>query len=151
MAAQHFVGLADATLDGKNRVTLPSKFRLDGLGETLYLTALDSGVLYLYSEQEFNALRERVVRMLDGDGTDLAKAQQFLERLSGATERVTVDDNGRILIPTRHVEHAHLAKVVRMRGAFHRLELWEPTLLDARTAEATMPLDALATSIGVRL
>ncbi len=113
-----FMGEYNHTLDSKNRVIVPAKFR-EELGEQSVLTLGLDRCLYLYPVLEW----ERVAEQLDQlPGTQEArKMKRFF--FSAATP-CEIDKQGRILILPKHKNYAGLAKEIVFVGVSKKAEIW---------------------------
>lgn len=112
------IGQFQHNIDLKGRVSIPSKFRED-LGTVFYVTKGLDGCLFSLSSVEWLSLQEKVRSM------PLSKARA-LQRFffSGAAE-VTLDRQGRILLPQTLREYANLEKDVTIIGVSNRAEIWD--------------------------
>lgn len=111
------IGQYQHNIDLKGRVSVPSKFRED-LGVVFYVTKGLDGCLFALSSNEWKLLQEKIEKM------PLSKSRA-LQRFffSGAAE-VTVDKQGRILLPQHLRDYAELDKDVTFIGASSRAEIW---------------------------
>lgn len=136
-----FVGNIEAKTDAKGRVFLPSAFR------KLLQTAAEEGlvlrkdifqpslVLYPQSvwDEQLNLLRSRLNRWN-------AQHQQLFRQFVSDVEQLTLDGNGRFLIPRRYMKMANIESAVRFIGMDDTIEIW-----NADTANgAFMDADAFA-------
>ena len=102
------------SLDAKNRVFIPAKFR-DALGEEFVVFKGSEKCLYVYTKEGFEKL-----------------SQQFMETNNRAVQRaffsqvvdMTADKQGRITLTNDLLEHAALLKDVAIIGAGSRIEIW---------------------------
>ena len=120
-----FLGNIDAKLDDKGRVFLPAAFRkvLQSSGEEGMVLRKDvfQKCLVLYPESVWNAqmdnLRGRLSRWDRNE-------QQLFRRFVAGVEPVTLDSNGRFLIPRRCLALAGIAQDVRFIGMGDTIEMW---------------------------
>ncbi|MEK7338903.1 MAG: division/cell wall cluster transcriptional repressor MraZ [candidate division NC10 bacterium] len=117
-----FRGRYEHSIDGKGRLSIPSRFR-EALArrrqKVLILTHFDSCVV-AYPLDEWRQLEERIRKQ-----STLQKDIRAFLRLfySGATE-TAVDGQGRILIPPPLREKAGLAREVMIVGVLNKIEIW---------------------------
>ena len=116
-----FLGEHDHTIDDKNRLTLPAKFRQAFAGGVVLSRGLESCV-NAYPKAEWEQLVGARLASLDPFTSDGRRLQRFY--LAGATE-AEVDKQGRIPIPPALAEHAGLGREVVIVGLNERLEIWE--------------------------
>ena len=120
-----FTGNIDAKADAKGRLFLPVTFRriLQEEGEERLILRRDvfQSCLVLYPESVWNkqvdALAERT-GMFDRRGRDM------LRRFVADSETVTLDANGRFLVPKRYLAMAGIQNEVRFIGVDNTIEVW---------------------------
>ncbi|MBW7994989.1 MAG: division/cell wall cluster transcriptional repressor MraZ [Candidatus Glassbacteria bacterium] len=107
-------------LDSKGRVSLPPKFRPDGVDTYVLNRGLD-GCLYLYTPEQYENTLEKI------QNQPASKKKRFLLRewTKFATD-VQPDKQGRVLISRELLELAGLSKEVIFQGANDRVEIWDP-------------------------
>jgi MraZ protein len=113
------LGEYEHTIDEKNRLTLPAKFR-DELREGLVVTRGMDGCVYVYGRDEWERVARAIGRVddLDPDGR---KLRRFF--FSGASEEQP-DKQGRISIPASLAQSAALGREVVVAGVMDHLEVW---------------------------
>lgn len=109
------------TLDEKNRLTLPAKFRDSFVDGGVVTRGLD-GCLYLFARQQWDDLVAGRLAELD----PLLEESRLMNRyfFSGAAE-AEPDKQGRINIPPALIEHARLGREVVVAGVHDHLEIWD--------------------------
>lgn len=120
-----FLGNIEAKTDSKGRVFLPATFRkvLQGAGEEQLVMRKDihQKCLVLYPESVWNervdALRARVNEWDD-------EGKMVLRQYMKEAEVVTLDGNGRFLIPRRYLQMAEIGQTVRFIGLTDTIEIW---------------------------
>lgn len=120
-----FLGNIEAKIDAKGRVFLPSVFRkvLQVSGEENMVLRKDvfQSCLVLYPESVWNeqmdALRQRLSRWN-------AAHQQIFRQFVHDLEILTLDGNGRFLIPKRYLKKAEIEQTVRFIGMGDTIEIW---------------------------
>jgi MraZ protein len=115
------LGAHEHTLDDKNRLTLPAKFRAAFAGGVVVTRGMD-GCLYAYRREDWDALVETRLATLDPLSQEGRRMQRFF--FSGATE-VEPDRQGRVMIPAALIEHAGLGRDVVVAGVRDHLEIWD--------------------------
>ena len=132
-----FSGVSTLNLDGKGRLSVPSKHRdslFAGCEGKLIVTVEPSGCLLIYPEPEWAPIYEKL--------NALTGAQAAIKRLIiGHAEDVQLDNAGRLLISPRQRAVAKLDKEVALVGMGSKFELWDAVEWDRRTA-ATMAIDS---------
>lgn len=111
------------TIDEKNRVSLPAKFRKE-LGKKIIITPGLDQCLFVFTLKEW----ERVAKRLGSGEEELSflKSDQrtFNRNMFGQASEVEVDSIGRILIPEFLKERAKLKNTGAVIGMQDRLEIW---------------------------
>ena len=137
-----FIGEYRHTVDDKNRISLPAKFKKD-LGKKVVVTRGLENCLFLFTHTAFKAISEETAKLghmqMDSRGFN-----RFL--FSGAME-VDVDSMGRILIPDYLKEFAGLKSSVTFAGVHNRIEIWE----DKRWSQYKKRIEAEAETMAEKL
>ena len=115
------LGAYDHTLDDKNRLTLPVKFREAFIDGVVITRGLD-GCLYAFRRQDWDRLVDSRLSALDPLSPEGRRLQRHF--FSGASE-AELDKQGRVMIPAQLIEHAKLSKDVVVAGVNDRLEVWD--------------------------
>ena len=126
-----FVNHYEHSLDSKNRVVLPAKFR-NSLGDRVYLAPQDNS-LAVYSEAEFQRVTERLLALVYSGELDPMTRRGF----AANTVEVELDTAGRITIPARLREFAQLENDVVINGALTYIEIWSRPAFEAMEQELT--------------
>ena len=120
-----FLGNSEAKTDAKGRVFLPAIFRkqLQTAAEECLIMRKDTyqDCLVLYPEsawnEQMNQLRDRLNRW---DPKHQALFRQFVSDV----EIISLDSNGRFLIPKRYMRLANIEQDVRFIGMDNTIEIW---------------------------
>ena len=107
------------TIDEKNRIIIPSKFR-EELGNSFVVTRGLEGCLFAYPLVEWNRITNQL-KSLPFTKKDARNFSRFF--LSGATT-AEFDKQGRINIASPLVHYADLKKNCVIVGVNERLEIW---------------------------
>jgi MraZ protein len=116
-----FLGEYEHTLDDKNRLTLPARFR-DAFREGCVVTREMDGCLSVYTPdawERFIALR---LEGLDPFTREARQMRRFV--FSGAAE-AEPDKQGRVMLPLALVQHAKLSREVVVAGVHDHVEIWD--------------------------
>jgi MraZ protein len=115
------LGEYEHTIDDKNRLTLPAKFRQDFADGVVLTRGLD-GCLFAYRRAEWERIVETRLKQID----QLSKEGRRLHRhfFSGAAE-AELDKQGRVMVPAALLQHAKLGREVVVAGVHDRLEIWD--------------------------
>ncbi|WP_354701817.1 Transcriptional regulator MraZ [Paraconexibacter sp. AEG42_29] len=126
-----FRGTFDYTLDAKNRLTVPAKWR-PSLADGIVLSKSTAKCISVWTPERFDAYTETAVSQLH----ELDQRRDKLERYYQANSHdVDLDAAGRIMIPAFLLEHAGLSKEVVITGVRSRMEIWDKATWQAYNAE----------------
>ncbi len=139
-----FLGNIEAKVDTKGRVFLPSVFRksLQALGEERLVLRKDvfQPCLVLYPESVWNeqmdALRSRLSRWN-------SLHQQLFRQFVSDVEVLSLDANGRFLLPRRYLQMASIEQGVKFIGMGDTIEIWSKEL----TEQPFMDVDTFGKAI----
>lgn len=113
------IGEYTHTIDDKNRISLPSKFRKE-VGKKLIATYGLEGCLFLYPKIEWKKISDEMGKM-DSLKADTRGFNRFM--FGGAVE-LEVDSLGRVLIPEYLREFAKVKDKGVFIGVHKRIEMW---------------------------
>jgi MraZ protein len=127
-----FLGNIEARIDAKGRAFLPSTFRkvLQASGSESLVLRKDifQPCLVLYPESVWNeqmdALRARLNRYN-------AQHQRIFRQFVSEVELVTLDGNGRFLIPKRYLSMTEIQQDVKFIGMGDTIEIWSDVKVEA--------------------
>jgi MraZ protein len=115
------LGEYEHTIDDKNRLTLPAKFRQAMAGGVVLTRGLDA-CIEAYPADGWTELVESNLSGLN----PLSRETRVLERFyyTGAIE-AQPDKQGRVMLPSALIEHGGLGREVVVVGMRDRLEIWD--------------------------
>jgi MraZ protein len=116
-----FLGRFDYTLDAKNRLTIPARFRAS-LSEGVVLAKGTAPCMAVWTPQGFADYVERAV---DGMHPLSQEREQIVRFLTSSAFEVNLDAAGRVMVPPDLLAYAGLAKEVVVAGVDVRLEVWD--------------------------
>ncbi len=133
------------TIDDKNRLSLPAKFRQE-MGKKVVITPGLDSCLFVFTTNEW----EKISEHLSVTGSSLLQADnRSLNRyLLGRAVEVDVDAVGRMLLPEHLREKANLKSKVVFIGVRDRVEIWDENTWNAYVVEVESKADALAEKLG---
>ena len=133
------------TLDAKNRLSLPAKFRKE-LGSSVIVTRGLDRCLFVYTKRAWAGEAKRFAEHSTGSAAGRALARLML---SGASE-ADVDSAGRILVPDYLKAYAGLSGKCVVAGVADRVEIWEETAWETYTKDIERDADSFAETLGNR-
>jgi MraZ protein len=115
-----FRGLYEHSLDSKDRLTVPSRFRSQ-LADGVVLSKGFDPCVWVHTTAEFEELSDRFLSPHSPFGKD---ARALRRRFHGGSFDEKLDSAGRIRIPKPLIEHAGLEGECVVIGAGEYLEIW---------------------------
>lgn len=115
-----FIGEYRHSIDDKGRLALPSKFRSSLKNGAIVTRGLD-GCLYVYTAAEWKKLAVKLAELPMSKSNSRAFARLML---AGAMD-VTLDKQGRAVLPDYLRKYAGLTKNIIVAGLYNHLELWD--------------------------
>jgi len=120
-----FIGEYDHHLDGKNRLSIPVRFReaVESAEERkgFFVTRGLDSCLFLYTESQWN----EVIAGLKAKPFTDAVVRKFQRAFFSNATYAEFDNQGRILIPENLKRFAGLVKNVTVIGVLGRIEVWD--------------------------
>ena len=114
------LGEYEHTIDDKNRLTLPAKFR-ESFAEGVVVTRGLDGCLYAYRRPDWGRLVDSQLATLDPLSQEGRRLHRFF--FSGAAE-AELDKQGRVPVPAGLATTAGLGREVVVAGVYDHLEIW---------------------------
>lgn len=114
-----FMGRYNHTIDPKGRLSIPSKYR-EILGDEFVVSKGMDGCLFGYANEDWKAFEAKLASL----PLINQEARQFARFFLSGAQYVTVDKQGRILMPQDLREFAGLEKDVVLAGMGSRIEIW---------------------------
>ena len=114
-----FIGEYKHSIDNKNRLIIPSKYR-DDLGQVFMLTKGLDHCLSIYPYSEWTIFEQKL-KNLPLTNQNARRFTRFF--LSGAVE-CKIDKQGRILLTSALKDYAGVEKDVYFIGMGDRIEIW---------------------------
>src|SRR3954447_11004810 len=115
------LGEFEHTIDDKNRLTLPAKFRQALSGGLVITRGLDR-CLHCYPQADWERLGERRLAGLDPFSREGRMMNRYF--FAGASE-AKPDKQGRVLVPLTLAKKAGIGRDVVIAGVRAHLEIWE--------------------------
>ena len=116
-----FRGTFDYSLDQKNRLTVPAKYRAE-LGESVVLATGTDGCVEVWRPGEFDG---RIEAALAGRNPLSREAREIRQWFFGNSHEIELDSAGRVAVPASLQGHAGLSKEVVVTGAGDHFQIWD--------------------------
>ena len=134
-----FIGEYQHTLDPKNRVIMPSKFR-EKLGDSFVMTKGLDNCLFIYSSKEWSIVEDKL-KSLPMTNKDARAFVRFF--FAGACE-CELDKQGRIVMPNNLKEYANIDKELVIIGVSTRIEIWSKEEWNKFNSDANISYEDVA-------
>jgi len=122
-----FTGTYNNSIDEKNRMIIPSKYR-DGLGLRCVLTkGLDKGCLYIFPMQEWESFTDVLSELPAFD----VNSRNLMRHFYANAAECDIDKQGRIIIPQDLREYANIEKDLVTVGFRNKIEVWSKEALNS--------------------
>lgn len=123
------VGNFQHSLDDKNRIRLPSKYRDKLKTDDYLLMPGTNGCIFLFAEADYE---QRMLKAIeDYESFDPEQAER-VRRLTEFAATVTADSQGRFMLPPDLIAFAGIKKDVRIVGSLSKVEIWSEERYMAR-------------------
>jgi MraZ protein len=139
-----FRGTFDYTLDAKNRLTIPAKFRAT-LSEGVVLAKGLERCVAVWTPSEYDAYTQAALEGLHPLSKEAQKIKRFFSANSFDTE---LDAAGRVMVPAFLLEHGGLKKDVVVTGSGDSLEVWDRAVWADYNAALTSDVSDITSLLG---
>jgi MraZ protein len=133
-------------VDAKHRVTIPSRWRGEEGGEFFAVPDPAGNFLMILPPAEFDRVKSDVEANASIAPADRRK---FIRRFYALAQLVTVDKQGRVLLPEEHCRRLDLGGEVVLIGSHSRMEIWNTQRWAAATADEDEVFRRVAGEVGL--
>ncbi len=137
-----FIGEYQHNLDSKGRIIIPSRFR-DELNATFILTRGLDGCLTIYSLKQWDKLFEEIDKL----PTTKKAARQYIRMLTSTATECTLDNQGRIQIPSFLSKPVNITKECVIIGANDHIEIWDKDAWEEYYTTASQSFEEVAENL----
>ena len=139
-----FHGTFEHSLDAKNRLTVPARFR-SLLAGTVFLVKGAEPCLSVYPAETYQAMATAALAGMNPFSTQARELKRLFHSNATDTE---LDSAGRVMLTPRHLEHASIDREVVITGAGDCLELWDRSAWEAYDRDLSQRAPDLTASLG---
>jgi MraZ protein len=139
-----FRGTFEYTLDAKNRLTVPAKFRSELAGGVVLAKGVERCVA-VWTPAGYEEYTREALSGLHPASPDAHRLQRFFSANAFDTE---LDGAGRVGVPGQLLEHAGLGKDVVVAGAGGWLEVWDRQAWTAYNEDLTATVSDITANLG---
>ena len=134
-----FIGEYNHNIDEKGRLAVPKKFRT-ALEKGAVVTRGMDNCLFLYTKDEWKVLADKLASLPFSQ----ANARAFARLMLAGAMDVSIDKQGRIMLPEYLRTFAGMKKEVTVAGLYNRLELWDKEAWNSYSAQAEKQSNTIA-------
>ena len=137
---QSFTGEYNNSLDEKNRLNIPAKFRkaLDPVNDrTFILTRGFDQCLLLYPLNEWQEVETQLSQLSSIRSRD----RDFVRSITRYATPVQYDGQGRIQIPETLIKFSGIQNDVNVIGMLKKIEIWDPKVLNEQDKQSDIVED----------
>jgi MraZ protein len=139
-----FRGTFDYTLDAKNRLTVPARFRAELAGGVVLAKGLERCVA-VWTPTAYDEYTAAALQGLHPLSKEAQKLRRFFSANSLDTE---LDAAGRVMLPAFLLDHAGLSKDVVVTGSGDALEIWDRMTWATYNDALASDVDEITASLG---
>ncbi len=136
------IGEYTHTIDDKNRLSFPIKFRKE-MGKNVVIAPGLEKSLFVFTTTEWKKKVEQL-----SESSLQADNRSFSRYLIGGASEVSIDAQGRILVPESLKEKIGIKDKVVIVGVYSRVELWEENTWKLYKKQVESKADDLANRLG---
>jgi MraZ protein len=140
------IGSFNFTLDSKNRVSIPAKFRksLDAEGNNkFYINRGVSRCIEVYPAEQWKVLMDSIMKLNQFKPENAIFTRVYLQSAS----EVSLDGQSRLLLPTSLIEYAGIEKDAFILGNITKIEIWNPALYDKLVQQQAESFEQIAEKV----
>lgn len=136
------IGEYKHTIDDKNRLSFPIKFRKE-MGRSVVIAPGLEKSLFVFTTAEWKKKVEQL-----SEGSLQADNRSFSRYLIGGATEASIDAQGRILVPESLKAKIGIKDKVVIVGVYSRVELWEENTWKLYKRDVEAKADELANRLG---
>ena len=139
-----FRGHFDHSLDAKNRLTVPTKFRAHFSSGIVLAKGLEPCIT-LWTPEEFDGWTSSFLSNLNPVSAERRKLTRFF---AGSSFDVELDSAGRVTLNAPLLAHARIEKEVVLVGNLDHLEVWDRSTWQSDQDQLADEIVGIAESLG---
>jgi MraZ protein len=143
----YFIGNEVYAIDHKGRVFIPAKFRSVLMKEdedSFYIARGFETSLLLFPLSKWNEF----VKELSNSRYSQKSIREAIRAFSYGAERLTMDSQGRVVLPKELRDYSKIEDEVFFLGAIDKIELWSPAVYK-RYSKENSKIDELYSKLGM--
>ena len=141
-----FMGAVQHSLDDNHRVTVPSRWRYEGLRELFAVPDPRKPFLILMPVEELEKLAKSVETAPD---IPPSSRRHFVRQLFSRAQGCTLDRQGRLVLPAEICKALGFDGEVVLAGGGSRIEVWNPDRWETNRGEEESSFAEVANLVGL--
>ena len=129
-----FTGTYENSIDSKNRLIIPAKYRKQLGGECVQSRGYDR-CIYIYTMEDWGLLVEKLKELRQSDPA----IREFIRKLFSQASECKLDSQGRVIVPANLKSYARIDKDLVTLGAMDKIEVWSKEIFNEN--EDDNPMD----------
>ncbi len=127
-----FIGQYPYTVDSKNRINIPSRFRKKlseaGISTMVITRGIDDPCILVYPEPYWQDMTRKLSEKL----SSIKQTHRlFLRQITRFAAECPPDSQGRIILTPALMEYAGISRDIVIVGTLNKIELWDPGVLES--------------------
>ena len=139
-----FRGHYEHSLDAKNRLSIPARFRA-AFSSGVVLAKDPEPCVAVWTPESHEAIIERALGELNPMGSEYRKLSRFYQ---GNSFEVELDASGRVTLPPPLMGHAEIGKEVVVVGVGDHLEIWDRERWNAQQESLDSQIEEVTEQLG---
>lgn len=139
-----FIGEYHYNIDNKGRLAIPAPMRA-GLGQSAVVTRGLDGCVGMYPKKSWESWAQKLLDL----PVSQAQARSFVRFQLASAHEVSLDKQGRILIPAPIRQYAQAKTKVVVTGVGDRIEIWSQDKWERLSDKVAQNASAIAEGIGI--
>jgi len=141
-----FVGTFRHSVDEKNRLAIPAKWRAAARGaQEFYVLPLPENHLYVLPESAMDKMLDKV----DDISIGQYERRDALRLIAGKAHGASCDSQGRILLTEELMRHAGIQNDAVLVGVLKGFEIWSPSHHEKVNKKSTAKFATSAKALGI--
>lgn len=141
-----YAGQFRHSLDRKNRVTIPSRWRRQEVEEFFTVPNPEPGCLIVFPPAEFEKM---YAQTMSDERISPADRRVFVRQLHSRTQHCVGDKQGRIVLAEEQCRQVGLEGEVILVGGHSRFEIWNPKNWEMVSAKEAATYQHVAANLGL--
>lgn len=134
------------SMDRKNRVTIPSRWRRQEVEEFFTVPSPEETFLIVFPPAEFEAFNQRTMA---NDRISEQDKRTFFRLFNSRAQHCLSDKQGRIVLPEDQCQSVKLKTEVVLVGGHRRFEIWNPKTWEQVVEKESATYQHVANNLGL--